>query len=197
MRVTELLPLGLTRFTSLCLTAILVANGLALLSALAPVTSWDAGVAHLALPSEYARDGKISFNEGNVYSAYPHLLHSLYAYVFSESGEMSTALLSWFFGALACLGVYCLGRRVENREVGFVAAAIFATTPIYFSQAGTVSIDLAFTALTVTSLLCLFAGHDDREMRWLVLAGFLVGASCGIRHTGYVVGNVIIVERFV
>lgn len=179
--------LNLNRLESICLTVVLLANGLTLLSALAPVTSWDAGVAHLALPSDYAREGRILFLEGNVYSAYPHLLHSLFAYVYAESGETSTTLTSWLFGVLACMAVYSLGRRVESREVGLISAAIFATSPIFFSQAGTVSIDVAFTGMTAAGLTCVFAWRDERRTRWILLAGFLVGSSCGIRHTGYLV----------
>ncbi len=183
--------LDLSRLESACLAAVLVANMLTLFSALAPVTSWDAGVAHLALPSDYARADRIGFLEGNVYSAYPHLMHSLFAYVFSESGETPTALTSWLFGLLACLSVYCLGRRADGRETGLIAAAIFATSPIFFSQAGTVSIDVAFAGIAAAALACVFAWHDERKIRWILLAGFLVGSSCGVRHTGYLVAALI------
>ena len=188
---TPLPRLDLNRFESVCFTAILLANILTLFSALAPVTSWDAGVAHLALPSDYARADRIEFLDGNVYSAYPHLMHSLFAYVFSESGETPTTLTSWLFGLLACLSVYCLGRRVDGRETGLVSAAIFATSPIFFSQAGTVSIDVAFAGLAAAALVCVVAWHDERRISWILLAGFLVGSSCGVRHTGYLVAALI------
>lgn len=186
----EALPLPryeLDRIESLCFGTLVFANSLTLLSAMAPVTSWDATVAHLALPSDYARAGHIGFIEGNVYSAYPHFMHTLFSYVFYESGERSTALLSWLFGLLACLAVYDLGRRVMDRQTGLIAAAIFASSPIYFSQAGTVSIDVAFTGMTAAALACAFAWYDEKQIRWLVLAGVLAGSSCGIRHTGYLV----------
>ena len=183
--------LDFNRLESACVTAIIIANGLTLLSALAPVTSWDAGVAHLALPSDYARADRIGFLEGNVYSAYPHLMHSLFAYVFSESGETPAALTSWLFGLLACLSVYCLGRRADGRETGLIAAAIFATSPIFFSQAGTVSIDVAFAGIAAAALVCVFAWHDEQRIRWILLAGFLVGSACGVRHTGYLVAVLI------
>ncbi len=184
---------NLNRLESVCLAAVVVANILTLFSALAPVTSWDAGVAHLAVPSDYARAGRIGFLEGNTYSAYPHLMHSLFAYVFSESGETPTTLVSWLFGLLACLSVYCLGRRVDGRETGLVSAAIFATSPIFFSGAGTVSIDVAFAGLAAAALACVVAWHDERRTGWILLAGFLVGSSCGVRHTGYVVAALIAV----
>ena len=129
------------------LARVRLATALTLRSVLAPVTSWDAGVAHLALPSDYARADRIAFLEGNVYSAYPHLMHSLFAYVFSESGETPVALTSWLFGVLACLSVYCLGRRADGRETGFIGAAIFSTSPLFFSQAGPVLVDVASAAL--------------------------------------------------
>lgn len=186
----------LNSLESICLAVVLIGNALALLSALAPVTSWDAGVAHLALPSDYAREGHIGFVEGNVYSAYPHLLHSLYTYVFAESGETSTALLSWFFGVLACLATYDLGRRIENRQCGLIAAAILASSPIYFSQAGTVSIDLAFAGVTMAVLAMAYAWHEEKRLRWIVLAAFLGGSACGMRHTGYLVCAFVLLGLF-
>ena len=177
----------LNRLEIACLIAIIAANAIALISALAPNTNWDAGVAHLALPSDYARDGAIGLREGNVYSAYPHLLHSLYTFLYYGSGETAVTLLSWLFGPLACLALFALGKRVESRECGFIAAAILATSPIYFDQVGTASIDVPFAGVAAASLCCLYAWHDERRPRWLLLAAFLAGSACGIRHTGYLV----------
>ncbi len=177
----------MTAFEYVCLGAIIFALTLALVSALAPVTSWDAGVAHAALPSDYAREGRIMLVDGNAYSAYPHLMHVLYAGVFFESGETAASLLSWTFGVLGCVMVYGLGRRVENRRCGLIAAAILATAPIFLDQAGAVSLDIAFATTTAAALTSFLTWRDERKRGWLLLAAFLAGSSCGIRHTGYLV----------
>lgn len=170
------------------LAALLAASGLTLLGTLAPVTSWDACVAHLALPADYTREGHIFTHPGNVYSGYPHFMHALFAVAFySGSGgyELPVSLLNWTFGLLACAAVYSLGRRIGTRQTGLVAAALLATAPIYMDQAGGVGIDLPFVAYTTATLAALAAWRSDGGRPWLVIAALFAGSACGIRHTGY------------
>ena len=160
---------------------------LSLIAALAPVTSWDAVEGHLALAQDYARDGRINLLESNDYSGYPHLVHCLLAYAYFESGETAATLLNCAFGILGCAAVFVLGRRIEGWLCGLIAAAIFATAPIYIDQVGGASLDLAFAAISVAALASLMVWYEEEQVRWLVLGAFLAGSSCGIRHTGYLV----------
>ncbi|HEO70366.1 MAG TPA: hypothetical protein ENN80_03820, partial [Candidatus Hydrogenedentes bacterium] len=177
----------LTRFEKACLTALAGSFLLTLISALAPVTSWDATVAHLALPQAYAMQGCIGLLEGNAYSGYPHFIHSLFAYVYLESGEAAVSLLNWGFAVLACSAMYALGNRLCGRTCGLIAATIFATAPVYMDQAAGASLDLAFAGLSVAALYSFIAWYEEERPSWLFLAAFLAGSSCGVRHTGYLV----------
>ncbi len=159
----------------------------ALAAVLAPVTGWDATVAHIALPQDYTRIGRICVLEGNDYSAYPHLLHSLFTYCYYESGERAVTLLNGMFGLLGCVALYVLGRRIEHRNAGMVAAAAFATAPVFIDQVGGASVDLAFAGMSVAALAAAVAWYDTEDRAWLLLAALLAGSSCGIRHTGYLV----------
>jgi len=172
------------------MAALMIAWLLSLVGAVAPVTGWDATVAHLALPSDYAREGRIYLHSGNVYSGYPQFVHALYAVAYYDGAggrEILVSLLNWFFGVLACLAIYSLGARVGTRQTGLVAAAILATAPIYMDQAAGVGIDLPFAAFSTCALATLIAWRDERKWGWLALAGLFAGASCGIRHTGFLV----------
>jgi len=180
---TSSVTLGLLEKT--CAAVILAALGMTFLGALAPVTGWDACVAHIALPMDYAREGRILLWQGNEYSAYPHLAHCLFAFAYSGGGETAVSLLSWLFAALACLSAYVLGCRVLDRRCGIVAAAIMAASPIFFDQAGTPSIDLIFCAFTLAALSAFLTWRDEGGYGWLWVSAFLLGSSCGIRHTGY------------
>lgn len=170
-----------------CVVVTALSLACALLSALAPATGWDATVAHLALPAAYAREGYIGLQPGNVYAGYPHFAHVLYALAYYPQFEKPATLLSWLFAALACALVFALGARAHNRRVGFIAMAIFATTPIFVDQSDTVSIDLLFAAYTAGALCALLAWRDEGLPVQLITCGLLAGASCGIRHTGYLV----------
>ncbi len=158
---------------------------MALVSALAPVTNWDAGAAHLALPAEYARAGSIGVLEANNYSAYPHLAHALFTMSYGRGSEMGVGLLSWLFTVLGIGFAFCLGMRLANRKAGLIGAAALATAPIFADQAGTPSIDLAFASMVLAAIVALIAWRQERYGAWLVLAGVLAGSACGVRHTGY------------
>jgi 4-amino-4-deoxy-L-arabinose transferase-like glycosyltransferase len=180
----------LSHFDYACLAALAFAGLCTFLSAMAPVTGWDAGVAHIALPSDYAREGRISLHPGNVYSGYPHFMHSLFAVACFSGGdslEKPVTLLNWYVSLLALSSVYVLGRRLGGRRCGLIAAAILATAPIFVDQAGTVSIDLAFAALATAALAALVVWYQDRDFSWLYLCAILAGSACGVRHTGYLV----------
>ncbi len=179
-------PLELLDYVSLAAAGIALL--LALISALAPVTSWDATVAHIALPAAYARAGHLYLEEGNVYSGYPQLMHALYAAVFFRGGEKPVTLLNWTMALTACWAIYALGARAFNKRTGRAAAAILATAPVFMDQAGGVSIDLAFTALSLAALTALMIWLDKPKQRqWLVVCAVLAGSACGVRHTGYLV----------
>ena len=176
-----------SRFAALNLFVVLVAQLIAFIASRAPITSWDAATAHLALPAAYARDGSIGLVDGNVYSAYPQMLHSLFAVIYWVNGEWGVALFSWWMCAFSAMAVYALGKRVAGDEAGAVAAALFATSPIFAAQAGTVAIDVPFTGFIAAALTALFAWQQSTQRSYLMLAGVIAGAACGIRHTGHLV----------
>ncbi len=167
------------------LAALIAVNAIALLTSYAPPTQWDATTAHLAVPASYARAGRIQLLDGNVYSAYPQLFHTLLAALHSLGGARDLPVFMWFMCTFACLAVYALAFRLAGRTAGLIAAAMFSTAPIYIAQAGTVSIDVPFTGFIASALLALVIWDESRNARYLAMAGVIAGAACGIRHTGY------------
>ncbi len=176
-----------SRFASLNLGVVIAANLLAAIAVLAPITSWDAGVAHLAVPAAHARAGVIGLDEGNVYSAYPQLLHAVFAVSYSVDGERGVAAIGWMLCVLSCCAVYALGKRAGGEIAGAVAAALFASSPIYSAQAGTVAIDVPFAGFVAGSLVALLTWSESKNLHVLLVSGLIAGAACGIRHTGYLV----------
>jgi hypothetical protein len=179
--------------SKLCVASIVAGLLAALISALAPVTNWDAGAAHLALPAAYARLGHLDVLPGNNYSAYPHLAHALYTVAFGSGSELGVNLLSWTFAALAVGFAVCLGTRLGNRQAGLIGGAALAAAPIFADQAGTPSIDLVFACVVLAAVLALVAWRDTDNVRWLALAAVLAGSACGIRHTGYLTAGLLLI----
>jgi 4-amino-4-deoxy-L-arabinose transferase-like glycosyltransferase len=185
----------------LCLLVALLALSLTFLSSLAPVTAWDAGVAHLALAARYATVDRIGFELGNNYCAYPQLMQTLFAVAlkfrtppsdspgyngFAETEHLA-GMMAWLFAVLACAAAYALGERLGGRTCGAIAGANLAATPIFADQASAPLIDLAFTATVLAALWMALAWHEERRWGRLALAAAIAGSGCGIRHTGYLV----------
>ncbi len=188
-------PRGWVEVLALSVSAIALALGF--LQALAPSTSWDAAVAHLALPADFVRAGRIELSPGNAYSGYPLLVHCLYTYAFGIGGETSVQLTAWVLAALACAMVFDLARQVAGRRAGFIAASIMATAPLFAEQAGVASLDVALASVVAGALAQWLRWHDTSERRFLILAGLLCGGACGIRHTGFLVCAIVIVGTLV
>lgn len=180
-----------------CIAVCGLAFALSAITALAPPTSWDAATAHLALPADYAREGRIYFEEGNAYGGYPHLLHVLTAHAYAQSGETNAALVSWAFGPLACAALFALTARLAGREAGFIAAAMLATAPIFFDQVGAFGIDMPYAGAATAALTALFALHATGARGWAVLAGVLAGGAAGMRHTGYLTAALLLLGVFI
>ncbi|MCX5769995.1 MAG: glycosyltransferase family 39 protein [Candidatus Hydrogenedentes bacterium] len=188
-------PISLVEYVSLA--AVFASLGVSLISAFAPITGWDASVAHAALAADYARAGRIGVVPGNEYSGYPNLLHVLFAQAYYSDGEIGLGLLNWWFAVMACGAAYALGRRIQGRACGLISSAILATAPIFVDQAAAPSIDLAFTGFTLAAVAAFVAWLDDRGAEWLLVAAVLAGASCGVRHTGYLVCAILAVAGFI
>src|SRR5690606_2016869 len=132
----------LTRIEHACAAVVALSALFALLHALAPVTAWDAASAHAALPADYARAGRIAFNEGQVYTAYPQALHALWGFAYWTGGERDAALTAWALALLSVGAMFGLGHALAGRATAWLAAAAWATTPIFVNQAGTFSLDV-------------------------------------------------------
>jgi hypothetical protein len=170
---------------------------LVLLACLAPVTGWDACVAHLALPAAYVRYGRIALVEGNNYSGYPQLMHVLFAFALDNGTERAASVINWVFAALACFMAYFLGKRIDGRRAGCVAAAVVATAPVFMDQGGAPSVDMAFVTMTLAALNALTAWRQEHRRAWLIIAAVLAGSACGVRQTAYLVAVLLVTMVFV
>ncbi len=180
-RHTAALEGPLRGFDYCCMAAAVTALLLAFLKALAPETGWEATSVHLAVARDYVRTGALGPVEGSPLSPYLTPIHALLAYALYDGGEWGARLLNWSFGLLACGVVYDLGRRTGKRRAGLIAAALLATAPVLFEEAGTVSIDLACAAMVVAALSFWVAWDQEGAPGRLMAAGILLGTATAIR----------------
>jgi len=178
-------PVGWFEFVCLAIIAMSLLCGL--VNALAPPTGWDATVAHLSLPKEYALVHHIFVDNSNTYTGYPHLLHGYYALAYQLGGAQGVGLVSLFLSALAVWVAFILVRKLAHDTAGYAAAAMVATTPLFFDQAGVASLDIAFGAVVTASLWFLLRAVDEDYDGHAFVGGMTAGFSVGIRHMGILV----------
>lgn len=92
----------------------------------------------------------------------------------SEWAARLPALLAAWLGVLA---IFLTGRRLWNRSVAAAAAALLASSVLYFALGQILTLDMAFTFL-MTAMLCTFCmaqvtrDSSSRESGWWMLASW-------------------------
>ncbi len=161
-----------------------------LFGAALPATDFDAREYHLQGPKEFYLAGRISFVPHNVYCNMPFGTEMLTLLAMVVCGDwwwgalVGQVLLATFAfaGSLAC---YSLGCQLFSPRVGWLAAAVYITTPWVYRLAiipyaeGALCYWMASGLLAV--VLALRAGPAGLRL-WL-LAGALAGAAVGCKYT--------------
>ena len=98
-------------------------------------------------------------------------------------GRMTVAIM----GALTCLVVFQVGRRVYDWRVGLGAAFIGATAYAHAVQSHLVSVDVGMTLAMWGSILAYLEYEQTSNHGWLVIAGMLAGLAIAFKLPGAVV----------
>jgi hypothetical protein len=176
---------------------ILVVGVMTLLESLAPATSQDALVYHLAVPAKYVERGGLHFVEGNFFSAFPQNVEMLFTLGLLLDGDALAKWYHWMLGALAAVAVAALARRValpgRSGSLPWLAAALFVTIPTAALIATWAYIDLGVVFFTTMSTIFflhfwdrqLAARAEGRRDAWpfLLLAAGFAGIACGCKYT--------------
>jgi len=163
---------------------ILISFGSAGLAALAPPTAKDALVYHLAVQKTYLAAGRFVEIPHNIFAYFPQLVEGLYACGMSAGSDRTAALIHTGFGLLLCLGTYRLARITGLSSTGgWLAAAVLASTPMVWLEAGWPYVDLALAFYVVQALHCLLDWHITGRTSALVLAGVFFGGAASIKYS--------------
>ncbi len=179
---------------------LIVVGAMSLMQSLAPPTSHDALVYHLALPVRYIDHGGIHHVPGSVYAQFPQNVEMLFTFGMLLKGPELAKLYHWIFGVLSCVGVAALARHLHGAGSRSVAAASFATVPSVVLLAGWAYVDLVVVFYTLVSLLAFLHFWRTERTSWLVVAAVLAGIDAGCKYTGglqglILVGGVLVLAR--
>ncbi|MEG4989924.1 glycosyltransferase family 39 protein [Microcoleus sp. BR0-C5] len=109
---------------------------------------------------------------------------------------LSGRLLGVLFGLITIWLVYLVGKRIFNRTVGLVAAALIAITPIHVSGSQLARMDSLMPLLLLLSFwLCLRIFEKNKLLDY-VLASFLLGLAIVTKYPAVVFALTIILTFF-
>lgn len=145
--------------------------------ALAPAVQWDSLSGHL--PFSYAYTTPESFSRvASYFGAYvPGQVYMLYALGFTLGGQPLPGLLSFVFCAITAALIFALASRLAGRVAAWIAAIAFVSLPCVAWDAGSAYLDVFVTGFTFGNAYVVFRWREDRNVRWLGLAGFLGGLA--------------------
>jgi hypothetical protein len=166
---------------------VLPALSIALVGALAPEIEYDALWYHLWLPQQWLQQGRMVDLVQEYISLYPLHWELLYGAGLVMAGAGAAKLLAFACLPLGCLLVYQLARRFTPGAPAWLAAALFASTPIVLWEATTAYVDLALAFFIGLAVYASLAYLEERSRTWLALAAVLFGLSLAIKHLALLV----------
>jgi tetratricopeptide (TPR) repeat protein len=187
--------------------------GVNFLGALIPEWFYDSLIYHLAVPQQYAMQGKIHWVPYSfVCFNYP-LLTSMQYLVFMVLGnDIAPRLLQWFDGLLCAATAFGIAGIFMGRAGSLLAAAVFLSQPVMrFLMAVTMD-ELPLTWFSTLALAALLRGIDgdgrgassyapeggvrpyrriDRNS-WLFVGAWLLGFAHGSKYVGVLASSVLV-----
>ncbi len=170
---------------------LVVIGGVEFFLCLVPEVVYDPLMYHLAEPRLYLLHGGLVPLPWTVYSQFPQAIEMLYAWCLGLfPNETLPKLLHWSLAWATTLCAALLAARWESKRAGWLAAWIWASTPVVFLNTSEAMIDFGVAFFGVTSFLVLEGWLENRVNtdKALLWAGFLAGMALGCKYTGvYVV----------
>jgi 4-amino-4-deoxy-L-arabinose transferase-like glycosyltransferase len=127
---------------------------------------------------------------GVKYFEKPVLFYWLEAFSIKLFGLREFTLRLWpaLFALAGCLGVYAAGRRLYGRTSGLIAAAVLATSVLYYGLSRAIVLDMPVSALLTLSLLAFLVGvHEPAGWkRRAYLWSFYVFAALAVLTKGLI-----------
>ena len=102
---------------------------------------------------------------------------------FYLAGRLTVALM----GAVTCLVIFGIGRRIYDVRVGLGAALIGATAYVHGMWSHYINVDVGMTLALWTSILAYLEYERNHQLRWLIGAGVLGGIATAFKLPGAIV----------
>ena len=171
---------------------------LTLIGAIAPAKGNDAMVYHLSDAKYFAKHHLLTFIPYTSNSIHPYFMEMFFTLAMIFDNPPLAKLFHFAVALMGGLVIYSFGRRYINREVAFLAAAIFLLTPGVFTQATYAKNDIGWAIYAFMGFYAILIWDFSSKKRWLILAGVMCGIAADTKYLGLVtpvtVGLVLIIK---
>ncbi|HEY9075452.1 MAG TPA: glycosyltransferase family 39 protein [Anaerolineaceae bacterium] len=168
----------LTALFSLCLWGLMI-------WALSPTIRYDSLVYHLAAPEKYVENRALLEITEPMHYYMSHYGEMLFTLAMVVAGQPLPNLIHLLSGFLLAGFTLRFGVRLGNRRVGWIAAALLVSMPIYY-DAATAHNDFFVALFGFAALYLVFHWTQSGVSRWLWIAGIMAGFSIGVKVNGAV-----------
>jgi len=169
-----------------------------LIGAVAPAKGNDALVYHLSDAKYFAQHHLVTFIPYTSNSIWPYFMQMFFTLAMLFDNPLLAKLFHFSMALFGCLAVYSFGRRYINREVAFLAVAIFFLTPGVFTQATYAYVDIGSAFYTFMGFYAILLRDFSSEKRWLILAGIMCGIAADTKYIGLItpvtVGLILVIK---
>ena len=176
-------PVG---WKALFLSVWLLFGGVYFLHALAPETSPDGSVYHLALVARYAREHGFRVIIDNFFASLPQGMEMLFLFAFVWGRHSAAALVHCTYLLLLPWLILNYGRRIGMPVVGVAGGLLVFAAPVAGIAGTSAYNDVALAAVAFAVFALLDIWYAQRDLAVLVPAGLLAGFAFGIKYTGFI-----------
>jgi 4-amino-4-deoxy-L-arabinose transferase-like glycosyltransferase len=139
------------------------------------------------------------FGESALWTGKPPLVMWLMSLSFQVFGINNFAARFWIpiFGALSLVLVFYLGKKLYNRQVGFLSALVLGTFTTFYVYATHAMIDVPLVFFVLASLYFLLLSENGKNtVRYAALSGVCFGLALLTKQTGSLLIPLIAITYF-
>ncbi len=173
-RPEEVLCLGLLAWIFVC----------GWVTALAPPVDGDSLGYHLGNAAQYVLAGRISYQPGFFFTAFPGTLEMNYLYAVALRLEALAPLIPLVLEGFLVSLIVLAGREFfGSLRVGMFGAAVFAAQPVFTVALGTSMQDGAAALFVFAGLFCLLRWRSAPNAFWYRLAAVFAGLALSTKYS--------------
>ena len=147
-----------------------------------PPSQSDATSYHLAAAKIYAQAHALIYTPYLRFPVFPQFNEMLFTLMLEVSDDLAAQMVHLLMAVLTAIALYGWGRRVRNRYVGVLAAALWLFNPEVIWLASSAYIDLGLALFTCLGFYAFFNWFNESSGEWLAISGVMFGYAAASKY---------------